>query len=124
MADKLVPGIPHSTRIAILQQTETASEDDLMDFAAEEPENKNKTVLQYVLSSDHSRNELIQKMNCKLPIILPRLVVLFTSDLIKLYKSCPRVLRRRIRCNRSALFAKSAMTRLEKSCSSLRRMRT
>ncbi|KAE8366315.1 P-loop containing nucleoside triphosphate hydrolase protein [Aspergillus caelatus] len=63
MADKLVPGIPHSTRIAILQQTETASEDDLKDFAAEEAENKNKTVLQYVLSSDHSRNELVQKMN-------------------------------------------------------------
>ncbi|KNG87804.1 ABC transporter [Aspergillus nomiae NRRL 13137] len=63
MADKLVPGIPHSTRIAILQQTETASEEDLKDFAAEEAENKNKTVLQYVLSSDHSRSELVHKMN-------------------------------------------------------------
>ncbi|GAB1208630.1 hypothetical protein APSETT445_007381 [Aspergillus pseudonomiae] len=63
MADKLVPGIPHSTRIAILQQTETASEADLKDFAAEEAENKNKTVLQYVLSSDHSRSELVHKMN-------------------------------------------------------------
>ncbi|RAQ46436.1 ABC transporter [Aspergillus flavus] len=63
MADKLVPGIPHSTRIAILQQTETASEEDVKDFAAEEAENKHKTVLQYVLSSDHSRNEVVQKMN-------------------------------------------------------------
>ncbi|KAB8272280.1 P-loop containing nucleoside triphosphate hydrolase protein [Aspergillus minisclerotigenes] len=63
MADKLVPGIPHSTRIAILQQTETASEEDAKDFAAEEAENKHKTVLQYVLSSDHSRNEVVQKMN-------------------------------------------------------------
>ncbi|OGM46713.1 ABC transporter [Aspergillus bombycis] len=63
MADKLVPGIPHSTRIAILQQTETSSEEDRKDFAAEEAANKNKTVLQYVLSSDHSRNELVHKMN-------------------------------------------------------------
>ena len=74
MTDKLVPGIPHSTRIAILQQTETASEADLKDFAAEEAENKNKTVLQYVLSSDHSRSELVHKMNCKLPILLPTLL--------------------------------------------------
>ncbi|KAE8318864.1 P-loop containing nucleoside triphosphate hydrolase protein [Aspergillus transmontanensis] len=63
MADKLVPGIPHSTRIAILQQTEIASEEDVKDFTAEEAENKHKTVLQYVLSSDHSRNEVVQKMN-------------------------------------------------------------
>lgn len=123
MADKLVPGIPHSTRIAILQQTETASEEDVKDFAAEEAENKHKTVLQYVLSSDHSRNEVVQKMNCKPPIhLLDFLTFHVGSDNI-IYKSCPRPSRQRTRCNRSALFAKSVMTRLKKSCFSPRRMR-
>lgn len=63
MADKLVPGIPHSTRIAILQQTDTASQEDLKSFAVDDGEAQNKTVLEYVLSSDHSRNEVVRKMN-------------------------------------------------------------
>ncbi|KAE8355363.1 P-loop containing nucleoside triphosphate hydrolase protein [Aspergillus coremiiformis] len=63
IADKLVPGIPHSTRIAILQQTDAASQEDLKDFAVNAGESQNKTVLGYVLSSDHSRNEVIRKMN-------------------------------------------------------------
>ena len=69
MAEKLIPGIPHATRIAILQQTDTdakAGEDgreafDLIDG------NQNITVLQKVMGSDTSRNEVIQKMECKLP---------------------------------------------------------
>ncbi|KAE8392320.1 P-loop containing nucleoside triphosphate hydrolase protein [Aspergillus alliaceus] len=63
MADKLVPGIPHSTRIAILQQTDAASQEDLKSFALEDGEVQKKTVLEYVLSSDHSRNEVVRKMN-------------------------------------------------------------
>ncbi|KAL4994562.1 P-loop containing nucleoside triphosphate hydrolase protein [Aspergillus recurvatus] len=66
MADKLVPGIPHSTRIAILQQTDTDSQVNhgAFDERSEDLRAKEKnSVLQYVMSSDHHRNEVIRKMN-------------------------------------------------------------
>ncbi|KAL5365498.1 P-loop containing nucleoside triphosphate hydrolase protein [Aspergillus floccosus] len=60
MADKLVPGIPHSTRVAILQQTDTTDQEGLETNTVE---TQNKTVLQYVMSSDNHRNEVIRHMN-------------------------------------------------------------
>lgn len=57
MAEKLVPGIPHSTRIAILQQTEEeAGEDSTGNI------DTGLTVLEQVMSSDSSRNEVTRKM--------------------------------------------------------------
>lgn len=59
MADKLIPGIPHPTRIAILQQTE----DEKTDVG---PETGHITVLEQVMGSDKSRTEVIQRMRCKI----------------------------------------------------------
>lgn len=61
MAEKLVPGIPHSTRIAILQQTD-ANEDETNDMGTTE---QHATVLEQVMSSDSFRNEVTRKMGCK-----------------------------------------------------------
>jgi hypothetical protein len=58
MAEKLIPGIPHATRIAILQQTE--EQDETFGAAL----NKDKTVLESVLSSDESRNETVRTADC------------------------------------------------------------
>jgi hypothetical protein len=72
MADKLVPGIPHLTRIAILQQTDTEAQEGLQTFGdgrQRQSDEEIKPVLEYAISSDHHRNEVIGKMNCK---ILPR----------------------------------------------------
>ncbi|KAJ0425832.1 P-loop containing nucleoside triphosphate hydrolase protein [Aspergillus carlsbadensis] len=66
MADKLVPGIPHLTRIAILQQTDTEAQEGLETFGDErhkQREDESKPVLEYAISSDHHRNEVIGKMN-------------------------------------------------------------
>ena len=52
MAEKLIPGIPHVTRIAILQQTDgeyTAGGTDGLSLE--------KGVLESVLSSDEARNQ-------------------------------------------------------------------
>ena len=65
MAEKLIPGIPHATRIAILQQTD--DQDDMVDM----PESKlDKTVLEAVLSSDETRNDIARSANCKLLLSL------------------------------------------------------
>lgn len=65
MAEKLIPGIPHATRIAILQQTdgeyETGGTGGL---------NMDKLVLESVISSDESRNEAARMANCKYAIRL------------------------------------------------------
>ncbi|PYH92552.1 P-loop containing nucleoside triphosphate hydrolase protein [Aspergillus ellipticus CBS 707.79] len=65
MADKLVPGIPHATRIAILQQTDTATQSslDTPDSDTDASDRKGKPVLEYVLSSDDHKNEVAQKMD-------------------------------------------------------------
>lgn len=59
MAEKLIPGIPHATRMAILQQTD--GEDGSSGFVGMKSE---KTVLESVLSSDESRNEAIRTAEC------------------------------------------------------------
>lgn len=68
MAEKLIPGIPHATRIAILQQTDADAKTGEDDQGTPDPAggNQNTTVLQQVMGSDRSRNEVIQKMECKL----------------------------------------------------------
>ncbi|KAJ6031720.1 hypothetical protein N7540_002452 [Penicillium herquei] len=55
MAEKLIPGIPHPTRIAILQQT-----DDQDDSGSTYGLKLEKTVLESVLTSDESRNEAVR----------------------------------------------------------------
>ncbi|RDW90227.1 ABC-F family ATP-binding cassette domain-containing protein [Aspergillus mulundensis] len=62
MADKLVPGIPQATRIAILQQTDTESHGGHFESEGRE-EKERKSVLDYVMSSDRHRNDVIWKMN-------------------------------------------------------------
>ena len=58
MAEKLIPGIPHATRIAILQQTDEQEET----YGA--VLNQDKTVLEAVISSDESRNEAVRMADC------------------------------------------------------------
>lgn len=68
MADKLVPGIPHSTRMAILQQTDADSREGRGSFDAGNQkldEAEKKSVLDYVMGSDHHRNYVTARMNCK-----------------------------------------------------------
>lgn len=71
MAEKLIPGLPDSIKISLLQQT-----DELDDLQSESPDvsslsldpektekaRKKKTVLQTVLQSDQSRNEVTRKI--------------------------------------------------------------
>ncbi|PKX93686.1 ABC-F family ATP-binding cassette domain-containing protein [Aspergillus novofumigatus IBT 16806] len=63
MADKLVPGIPHPTRIAILQQTETEGEVRTFQCEEEDRNRRDLPVLEYVMSSDRFRNEVVRKMD-------------------------------------------------------------
>ncbi|PWY95347.1 ABC transporter [Aspergillus sclerotioniger CBS 115572] len=64
MADKLVPGIPHATRIAILQQTNTQTQDSLdIQHGDNNNDGTQRKVLEYVMSSDRYRNEVTHKMN-------------------------------------------------------------
>ncbi|KAJ5712035.1 hypothetical protein N7488_006191 [Penicillium malachiteum] len=55
MAEKLIPGIPHPTRIAILKQT-----DDQDESWSTYGLKLEKTVLESVLSSDETRNEAVR----------------------------------------------------------------
>ena len=59
MAEKLIPGIPHSTRMAILQQT-----DEHHDKTFCEDPNQDKTVLEAVISGDETRNEAVRMAEC------------------------------------------------------------
>jgi hypothetical protein len=58
MAEKLIPGIPHATRMAILQQTD--DQDNDLGTA----QSQDKTVLESVLSSDETRNEAVRMAEC------------------------------------------------------------
>lgn len=60
MAEKLIPGIPHATRIAILQQT-----DDDNDHGGNASIKVEKSILESVLSSDETRNEAMRRADCK-----------------------------------------------------------
>lgn len=62
MAEKLIPGIPHATRIAILQQTD---EDDGPGGNASLK--LGMSVLESVLSSDEARNEAVRMADCEYP---------------------------------------------------------
>ncbi|KAJ5819097.1 hypothetical protein N7474_004688 [Penicillium riverlandense] len=57
MAEKLIPGIPHATRIAILQQTDQDEQGINAGLS------QDRTVLEHVLSSDESRNEAVRKVD-------------------------------------------------------------
>ncbi|PYH49381.1 ABC-F family ATP-binding cassette domain-containing protein [Aspergillus saccharolyticus JOP 1030-1] len=61
IADKLVPGIPHATRIAILQQTEGGSDDGIQE--AEADKRLEQPVLDFVLAGDEYKNEVVKKMS-------------------------------------------------------------
>lgn len=60
MAEKLIPGIPHATRIAILQQT-----DDQDESGSTYGLKLEKSVLESVLASDEARNEAARLADCK-----------------------------------------------------------
>lgn len=60
MSDKLIPGIPHATRIATLQQTD--EDKGPAGNAWLKPES---SVLKSVLSSDEARNEAVRTANCE-----------------------------------------------------------
>lgn len=69
MAEKLIPGITHATRISILQQIDgeyTAGGTDGLSLE--------KGVLQSVLSSDETRNEAVRIADCRphLPVTASR----------------------------------------------------
>ena len=59
IADKTIPGLRFSTKIAILQQT--AADDD--DSTVPPGEVLQKTPLQYILDSDMVRNEIQAELN-------------------------------------------------------------
>lgn len=79
MAEKRIPGIPHATRIGLLQQTDmdiqvgeedetitttTATTSTRVDESTQQPsEKKDKNVLEQVMSSDRYRNELVRDIN-------------------------------------------------------------
>lgn len=85
MADKLVPGIPHATRIAILQQTDADTNGNLDPGSG----NQHATVLERVMGSDTSRNEVVRKMECKSQshFIIATLILSRSQDLSKSFDS-------------------------------------
>lgn len=60
MAEKLIPGIPHATRIAILQQT-----DEDNGPHGDASAKLDKSVLESVLGSDEARNGTVQMADCE-----------------------------------------------------------
>lgn len=118
MAEKLVPGIPHSTRIAILQQTD-ANEDEANDMGTAE---QHVTVLEQVMSSDSSRNEVTRRMGCKCLTIglVIKLSSMLTWEIFsQFYRRASRMM---IHSFRSAQFAKFVMNKWRTSCFWPRRM--
>lgn len=61
IADKLVPGIPHATRIAILQQTDDGSDEEAQEDRSDK--RQRLPVVEYVLAGDEYKNEIMKKMN-------------------------------------------------------------
>jgi hypothetical protein len=61
MAEKLIPGIPHATRIAILQQTDEDGAGGSTSLKLE------KSVLESVLQSDEARNEAVRTADRERP---------------------------------------------------------
>jgi hypothetical protein len=89
MADKLVPGIPHLTRMAILQQTDTEAHEGLQAFGDErqnQRHDESKPVLEYAISSDHHRNEVIGKMNCMILARFPMIILIRPSSFVEQFR--------------------------------------
>ncbi|RAL16916.1 ABC-F family ATP-binding cassette domain-containing protein [Aspergillus homomorphus CBS 101889] len=66
IADKLVPGIPHATRLAILQQTDADLENGDNGPGATEGEGDKRLdlpVLEYVLAGDEYKNGVVRKID-------------------------------------------------------------
>lgn len=77
MAEKLIPGLPPDTRIALLQQTSTHEQESTTDCRSTQgiqsdssANSANKTVLQQVIESDVSRNIVLQDLKGKFWLIL------------------------------------------------------
>jgi hypothetical protein len=89
MADKLVPGIPHLTRIAILQQTDAEAQKGLHAFSDERQKHRHdesKPVLEYAISSDHHRNEVIGKMNCKILARFNMIILIYPPSFVEQFR--------------------------------------
>lgn len=89
MADKLVPGIPHLTRMAILQQTDAEAQEGLQAFGDESQKHRHdesKPILEYAISSDHHRNEVIGKMNCKILARFPMIILIQPPSLVEQFR--------------------------------------
>jgi hypothetical protein len=109
MAEKLIPGITHPTRISILQQIDgeyTAGGTDGLSLE--------KGVLESVLSSDVARNQASRTADCK------RLSLSLSSSSssspplqskANIEQCCQRVSKQKIRYIQSKLFAKSDTNR-------------
>ena len=70
IATKIIPGLPESIRIAILQQTASNDDDDAASSAqlAPHPDKSDRmemTPLQYILESDTGRNDIQAELNGK-----------------------------------------------------------
>ncbi|KZF25583.1 putative ABC transporter [Xylona heveae TC161] len=63
MSEKIIPGIPYSTRIAILQQIGDEDQSGHTRPAKSGIENEDMTVLQKVMQSDEAKNNLSQKID-------------------------------------------------------------
>ncbi|OJK04553.1 hypothetical protein ASPACDRAFT_49025 [Aspergillus aculeatus ATCC 16872] len=61
IADKLVPGIPHATRIAIMQQTDDGSDEEAQEDRSDK--RQHLPILEYVLAGNEYKNEIMRKMN-------------------------------------------------------------
>ena len=105
MAEKVIPGIPHATRIAILQQTEQDEKGISAGLS------QDRTVLEHVLSSDESRNEAVRKAECK----STPLFVLRTANRFHC-KSSQKHLRQKILWSLCAQFGKSDTSKRKSSC--------
>lgn len=71
IAEKLIPGLPYTTRVSILQQTSTEHRDLIrsdndIDTGQLDDLSPKKTVLQKVVESDNSRNETLREIAGKL----------------------------------------------------------
>ena len=68
LAGKIIPGLSLATRIVLLQQTATENGSDTL--AAIEAR-KRKPVLQYVLEGDEARNQILEELNSRAPLLSP-----------------------------------------------------
>lgn len=111
MAEKLIPGIPHATRIAILQQT-----DDDNDLSGNASLKLEKTVLESVLGSDEARNEAVRLADGK-PTFRPY------DHYANKTQFFPKVLRPTTHWHQYTQSVKSATSKRRRNCSWSRKTR-